>query len=272
MKDITAEKIQNLSYTQFVAFVNQWNVPPGSITTVSEWANYSNVNSGSDILEIACTTGFSSRELARKSRCSATGIDICKDSIETAKLNHKMYFSDLDLKYQHIDANEFESDKPFTHIVMGAALGFFENKELIINKIISLFDNEGYLLVSPYYLIDEKLPEELIARAQDVIGIYPTNFDYYTAMKTYKNFEVVYENRKNIVPETKEQMEKYCKDIIERACKVHNIEDNDIYNIMYERMYEIKDVCNELHKYHAYSVLVLRYNKLIYPNRFIELF
>lgn len=272
MIDISVENILNMNYTEFISFVNQWNVPPGSISTVSEWAKFSDLNSNSKVLEIACTTGFTGRELARKTNCSVVGIDICKESIEMAKLNHEKYFPELKLKYQYSDANQYKPNELFSHIVMGAALGFFEDKEQIIEKIVSMLENEGYLLVSPYYLSSEKLPVELIRRAQDIIGIYPTNFDYYTAMDTYKNFEIVYENRKKIVIETEEQMKKYCTDIINRACSMYQISSKEIYDVMYKRMYDIKVVCNDLHRYHDYSILVLRYNKNIYPNRYIELF
>jgi len=63
-QNITPEFIKQLSYTDFVGFVNQWNVLPGSYSTLSKWANYSRMDKNSRLLEVACTTGFSSRELA----------------------------------------------------------------------------------------------------------------------------------------------------------------------------------------------------------------
>jgi hypothetical protein len=41
---------------------------------------------------------------------------------------------------------------------------------------------------------------------------------------------------------------------------------------MYDRLYEIKKMSNDLRPYQMYSVLVLRYRKAVYPNRFVELF
>ena len=142
----------------------------------------------------------------------------------------------------------------------------------MLNNLTNLLEDNGQILVSPYYLKGEKLPNDLIERAKRVLGINPTNFDYYTAIKPYENFEIIYENRKNIIPETKEQMEKYSQDTINNACKINGIIDQEIIDYMYKRMYEIKDVCNELHKYFEYSVIVLRYRKDVYPNRFVELF
>jgi SAM-dependent methyltransferase len=268
---ITEEQIQNMSYTEFISFVNQWNIPPGSLSTVSEWAVFSNLNSESNVLEIACTTGFSSREISRLTKCKAFGIDICNNSVETAIYNHQMYCPDLNLRYQCIDAHEFNTQEQFTHIILGAALGFFENPKKILTKCINFFDNEGYILASPYYGIDQ-IPEKLNLECKRVIGITPTSSPYEQIRDLYQDFEILYESRKNIVIETVPQMKKYAQDIAENACKIRKIENLNIFDILYNRIYEIKFVCNELHKYQSYSVMVLRYIKNIYPNRFIELF
>jgi len=269
---ITLQKLKDMSYTEFISYAHQWNIPPGSFVTLNEWAIFSRINENSRVLEIACTTGFSSREIAKITGCEAVGIDICSSSIERAKYNHKLYGKDLNLNYICDDACEFKAKSKFTHIILGASLGFFKEPQKMIDNLKNLLEDDGMILVSPYYLKHEKLPEELIKRSKRVIEINPTNFDYYTAMKFYENFEIIYENRKEIIPETKDQMEKYTRDTIAKACELNNIMDDEIKNYMYERLYEIKDVCNELHKYLSYSVIVLRYRKSIYPNRFVELF
>lgn len=269
---IKIEDLKKMPYTEFISFAHQWNIPPGSFVTLNEWAIFSRINKDSRILEIASTTGFSSREIARITGCSAVGIDICSSSVERAQFNHQLYAKNLDLEYICMDACDYKSEKKFTHIILGAALGFFENPEKMINNLKELLEDDGMILVSPYYLKGDKLPKDLIEKTKKVLEINPTNFDYYEAIKPYENFEVLYENRKEIIPETEEQMEKYSRDTINTACKFHNITDEEIIEYMYQRMYEIKNICNELHKYFGYSVIVLRYRKNIYPNRYVELF
>lgn len=269
---IKIEDLKKMPYTEFISFAHQWNIPPGSFVTLNEWAIFSRINKDSRILEIASTIGFSSREIARITGCSAVGIDICSSSVERAQFNHQLYAKNLDLEYICMDACDYKSEKKFTHIILGAALGFFENPEKMINNLKELLEDDGMILVSPYYLKGDKLPKDLIEKTKKVIEINPTNFDYYEAIKPYENFEVLYENRKEIIPETEEQMEKYSRDTINTACKFHNITDEEIIEYMYQRMYEIKNICNELHKYFGYSVIVLRYRKNIYPNRYVELF
>ena len=50
-----------MPYIEFVGFINQWNVLPGAYVTLSKWARFSNLTKTSKILEIACTSGFSSK-------------------------------------------------------------------------------------------------------------------------------------------------------------------------------------------------------------------
>lgn len=268
---INEEKLQKMSYTEFISFVNQWNIPPGSLSTVSEWAVFGDVQKDSNVLEIACTTGFSSRELSRLSKCRAMGIDICKDSVEMAKYNHSYYAKELDLRYQCINAYEFEPEEKFTHIIIGAALGFFDDPKKMLQKCVNFFNDQGYILASPYYGAGE-MPSSLKEQCKTVIGITPTSTSYEKIKDMYEDFEVLYESRKKIVVETESQMKKYTKDTVDNACKLRGIEDEQLCKIMYDRVYEIKHVCNELRRYQEYSVLVLRYMKSMYPNRYIELF
>ena len=104
MEDITIRDIQNMSYTDFVGFINQWNVLPGAFNTLSKWAVFSNLNEKSKVLEIACTTGFSSRELAIMSNCSGKAFDISERSIGSAIENKKKYAPNIRVDYFMRDA------------------------------------------------------------------------------------------------------------------------------------------------------------------------
>ncbi len=273
MNNLTKEEIKKLNYTEFLSLVDQWNVPPGSISTINEWAVFGHVNKDSRVLEIACSTGFSGRELSKFTGCSVYGIDICANSIIKARSAAEYYAPNCNLTYEQVDLYNFDTDKKFTHIIIGAAIQFFKDKEKFIEIISNLLEDGGLILASPYYLKDNPLPEELIKESENVIEITPTNFGYETAMNFYKNFEIIYQSRKDIIIETKCQMEKYAYDTVRRSCELSNITCNqEAFNYLYQRLYEIKNICNRIHSYHSYSVLVLRFTKKIYPNRFVELF
>lgn len=270
---ITPDYIKNLSYTDFVGLINQWNVLPGSYVTLSKWARFSDLDKKSNLLEVACTTGFSSRELALSTGCKGEGFDLSAKSVAMAKYNKEQYAPKIKLSYKVADGYKFEakSKKPFTHIVVGASLGFFPDSEKMLEKCISMLSDGGYILASPFY-VTKKIPAALIKRAQKVFEITPTSVPYKEIMKLYNKLEVVFEERNDLVQETEEELAHYCKSTIDRAVKMLEVNDPAVYKAMYDRLYEVKKMSNDLRPYQMYSVLVLRYRKNIYPNRFVELF
>jgi len=263
--------VEEMSYTEFVGFVNQWNVLPGAHNTLSKWEVFSKLGSDSNLLEIACTTGFSARELALSSGCKGIGFDISEKSIEAAIENKKLYTPNINIDYFVEDAYNFVSSEKFSHIVIGASLKFFPDSEKVIEKCVSLLKDGGCLLASPFF-IKTPLPSDLVREFKEVFGIVPTVESYKDIMKSYKGFEIIYEEKNDLVKETEEELAHYCHSTIDRACKLRGIEDKEVYDLMYNRLYEVKRMSNKLRDYQGYTVLVLRYNSSVYPNRFVELF
>lgn len=271
MNDLTCDKVFSMSYTDFIALIDQWNVPPGSFSTINEWAVFGHVCQDSSVLEIACTTGFSSRELARLTGCAAVGVDISASSIESAKFNAEYYGPRLRLQYQCRDAINYYNENKFTHVVLGASLVFFENPNEMLQNIGSFFGRTGYILASPYYS-NGSMPEWVKKDCRRVIGIEPTVTSYDEMRDFYRDYETIYESRKDIRLETEQQIVKYVTDTVTRACELRSIDNECLYRAMYDRLYEIKAVSNEIHRYQGYSVLVLRYMENVFPNRFVEYF
>lgn len=263
--------ILKMSYTEFVAYVDQWNVPPGSLDTINQWAVFGHVDESSKILEVACTTGLSSREIARITGCASKGIDICPYSVDAAQYNAARYGKGMNLDYECADAAEYETDEKFTHVIIGAGLGFFKEPRKMLDRIPRFFNRSGYLLASPYYSCGE-MPEKVKEDCKKIIGITPTTMNYDVMRNAYANYEIAYEKRCSIVIETEEQMKKYAYDTVKRGCEIRGISSEEVFDCMYNRLYSIKKVSNEMHKYQAYSVMVFRYIKDIYPNKFLELF
>ncbi|MDD3607190.1 MAG: class I SAM-dependent methyltransferase [Candidatus Moranbacteria bacterium] len=269
--EITPEYVKKISYTDFVGLINQWNVLPGSYVTLSKWAQFSGLNKKSKLLEVACTTGFSSRELALLSGCSGEGFDLSEKSVKMANYNKKKYAPGINFSYIVADGYGYKAKNKFTHVVVGASLGFFPDPQRMLERCISMMSEGGYILASPFY-VTKPLPEVLIKRAQKVFDITPTSVAYKEIMRLYNKLEIMFEERNELVQETEEELHYYCKSTIDRACDMLKIKDEETYNSMYDRLYEIKKMSNDLRPYQMYSVLVLRYRKSVYPNRFVELF
>lgn len=268
---LTPNEIANLSYTDFVGLINQWNVPPGALSTINKWKTFSNLDCHSNILEIACTTGFSSRELALLSNCSGVGIDVSHASIDAANKNKKNYAPDIKIEYKHFDAYLYKDNIKFTHIILGAALKFFPDPQRLLTHIMSMIEHEGVFLASPFY-IQAPIPTDLINRFKAVFGIKPTTEGYKDVMQVYKGLEIIYQDQMEIHQETDSELKHYCESTISRQLKEESIDKEEIFNICYHRLLEIKTMSNLLRPYQKFTTLVLRYRENIYPQRYIELF
>jgi 2-polyprenyl-3-methyl-5-hydroxy-6-metoxy-1,4-benzoquinol methylase len=268
---ISAQEIEAMSYTDFVGYLNQWNVPPGSYDTLSRWITFGGVAEKSNVLEVACTTGFSLREIARMTHCSGHGFDLSQPSIETARKNKEKFIPNLPVDFECIDGYSFQPKATYSHIIVGAALRFFPDPEKMLQRCITFFSDGGILLASEFF-VHKNIPSEVIERAKKVFNFTPTQTGYKDVMRIYQGFEIMYEERKEIMQETDEELANYCHSTIERCFIERGLSDETIKPVLFNRLMEIKRMSNELREYQSYAVLVMRYRKDIYPNRYVELF
>lgn len=271
ISSISPSKVKELSYTDFVGLINQWNVPPGSLSTISKWAIFSNLNEKSHILEVACTTGFSSRELALSSGCSGVGIDISGASVEAAIYNKDIYAQAINIDYKNIDAYEFSSEKKFSHVVLGAALKFFPDPFRLLNHLQTMMTDNSYFLATPFY-IHTPIPSDLIENFKRVFGIAPTTEGYKDIMRVYKGLEITYQDHMDIYLETNEELQHYCESTVSRVLSEQKCSNDELFSECFARLLEIKTMSNALRTYQKYTTLVLRYRKSTFPHRYIELF
>ncbi|BBH22581.1 hypothetical protein Back11_39260 [Paenibacillus baekrokdamisoli] len=268
---ITKKFIDELGYTDFVGFINQWNVLPGAFTTISKWINYGKVNSDSRLLQVASTTGFQLRETATLTNCSGIGFDLSPYAVESARYNKETFSPNSRIEYVQCDGYQFQSDEKFSHILIGGGLKFFPDPQKMMDRCIEFLHDGGYILASPFFVTSE-VPDEVLDRAKSVFGIRPTTESYKEIMGMYNKFEIIYEDKNSIEPETIEEIKYYCNCSTAAAVQRLNIQDKNVSDAIFNRLYNIKMMSNELRKYQGYSVLVLRFRKSIYPNRWVELF
>jgi SAM-dependent methyltransferase len=272
---ITMDFVRKLSYPDFVGFINQWNTPPGSYVTLSKMAAFSRMTEKSRILEVGCSTGFSSRELAVLSGCRGMGFDLSENAIAMANYNKKRYAPNVDISYKVADGYKFKPPKKkFTHIIVGGNLKFFSNPGKMLSRCVEMLADGGYILASPYYQI-RPVPQPFARRMHDALGIPLAafhNFSYKETMRLFNKFEIIYEDRNVLVSETEEELDYYCASVIGRACEIYRITDKKVYDAMYRRLLGIRRLINESRHHQEYCVLVLRYRKSIYPHRYVGLF
>ncbi len=270
-----AAQIQNMSYTDFVGFVNQWNVPPGSYVTLNKWITFGCVNKDSRVLEVACTTGFSVCSLAQLTGCTGYGIDVSDKSIEAAKENRKLLCPDANVDFEVISGYDFmPKDGLYTHIVIGAALRFFPDSDKLIKHLVkNCLAPGGKILSCEFYAVDN-VPKQAVEIAKRTFDITPTTVPFKEVMKPYKGLELHYQDNLPIFLETEEEIEHYTQSTIDRVVADGRIMvgDDSAFQAAYDRLVDVKQASNELRKYQHYATLVHSFNPLVYPNRYTELF
>ncbi|MFJ1706848.1 class I SAM-dependent methyltransferase [Kitasatospora sp. NPDC088346] len=267
----TAADVWAASYPDFVAMINQTNVMPGAHATVNTWALHSRIDRDSHVLDVACTTGFTSRELARLTGCTATGFDLNQDSVALASYNHRTLDPALRLTYCQADGTTFQPDRTFTHIAVGAALGFFPDPPAIAKRLLGFLDHSGYLLAAPFWAPDP-LPEHAAAVRRDVFGITSPMETREQALALFAGLDVLHQADHQLTPEPDDAIEHYCASTIDRACAQAGIRDPAVRNAMTDRLRHVKQATNTLRHHQRYTVLVLRYDSRTYPARYVEQF
>jgi SAM-dependent methyltransferase len=267
----TPPSLSDMSYPDFVGFINQWNVLPGSYSTLSEWALFSRLGPESQLLQLGCTTGFQARELAVLSGCVAHGLDVSAMAVDTARHNAAHYTPSARVTYECCDALAFAPKTRYTHVALGGGLRFFPDPDAVIRRLPEWLVDGGHILASPFY-IDGTVPPELLERGRQAFGVLPTTEGYDDVMAPYLDFEVLYESRKEMRVESEAQLQKYCQATIDRAAEYRGVTDAATKQALFDRLLEVRRTSNALRAYQGYSVMVLRYRAATYPHRYVELF
>ncbi len=267
----TADDVWKAAYPDFVAMVNQTNVMPGGHATLNTWALNSRMDERSTLLDVACTTGFTSRELARLTGCAATGFDLSADAVALARYNHQISGHQLRLQYTQADGTAFAPGRTFSHIAVGAALGFFPDPPAMAARLLDLLDDGGYILAAPFWC-DHPLPPGVVRIRREVFGITSPMETREQARALFRGLDVLHQADHRLHPESDDDIEHYCLSTVDRCCAQAGIEDRTVREAMIVRLRAIKHATNRLREHQSYSVLVLRLDRRTYPQRFVELF
>ncbi|MFD7645675.1 class I SAM-dependent methyltransferase [Kitasatospora sp. NPDC059795] len=267
----SADEVWAANYPDFVAMVNQTNVMPGAHATLNTWALHSRLGRQHHLLDVACTTGFTSRELARLTDCAATGFDLSADSVALARYNHQLLDPSLRLAYHQADGTTFTSEHTFTHIAVGAALGFFPDPPAMARRLLNLLAPDGYVLASPFWA-PEPLPDHAAAVRRDVFGITSPMETRDQALALFAGLDVLHQADHTLTPEPADAIDHYCRSTVDRVLDQSGGTEPAVRSAMTERLRQIKHATNTLRAHQHYTVLVLRYDARTYPNRYVELF
>jgi ubiquinone/menaquinone biosynthesis C-methylase UbiE len=157
-----------LSYSDFLGLIKADNKPPGEEVTLDNWISWGRINRSSIILDLACSSGFSSRYISKKTGCKAIGIDLSKLAIvdaisKSVALNCNYYCENAEIMSRFSDAT-------FTHIIAGSTFGFIKNPSLALQQCKRVLVQKGVLLTSNYYHKTNP-PLAVLNKVSKIIGL-----------------------------------------------------------------------------------------------------
>lgn len=225
--------LDRISYPDFVALIRQDNTPPGSSDTLKYWIQHADINEYSYVLDLACSTGYSSRYCCLNVNCCGQGIDISELAIKIAIKNSKFYGYSEQFKYRVADACflPFENDK-FTHILGGCNYAFIINREKALLESLRVLKIGGVICVANFYYRSQ-VPLTVIKMVSQAIDFKPEvnwnlNFwrDFFSkgrlTLLNEKTYELKSQKKNDLINSIKKQI--YIENIFTRTLSKENKE------------------------------------------------
>ena len=182
----------------------QVNTPPGSYLTIKEWARNSFVSHRSTVLEIGCSTGFISIEMARYTGAKCIGVDLHEGSIAAARYNVDKHIEDK-VSFRQGDAGNLPFvDNFFSHVVISGHLPFIQpdKRKEHVAEALRVIKPWGYMLVALYYYHTsppKKLVDEFNAKISTKLSSDDTKV-YWTQLFDSLPLTLEYEAEYEVLP------------------------------------------------------------------------
>lgn len=258
MQDMTPLKIEKLSYTDFVSLLQEENRPPGGKKTVREITLNSFIDRQSNVLEVGCTNGFTSLEIARLLGCQVTGVDINSSSIQNsiARLERSCTPGNVKFLAESVYNLPFENNL-FDLVVLSNAISFIEDQRTALDECARVIKPWGFLAVVPiWYKVDP--PEKIVDQVSTIIGVQikiRKKTDWIDFLNQF-GLEIYYSCDYNFDTQSPDIISQYVKEI----CQKEHLQKYPEYviNAISDRWKTTIEVFNQNLRYAAYSVLLLR--------------
>lgn len=260
-KIITPEFLRSMSYPDFVALMKQDNTPPGSAYTVDYWIEHAGLSKDSVLLDLACSTGYSSRRCFKKLNMYAHGIDISEIAINTAKEKARNLGAQEQLSYQVSDACSLPfSSNFFTHILAGCNFAFIQDRKQALSEVIRVLRKGGIICTSNFYY--RKVPgDDIINNVYAAIGFRPDphwNLQYWHDFFDCNELELYHEKNHEVTSQTSEELKANISAYIKNDNEFTRSLDEAAQNAFYERFLAIREPLNTQRDYQGVTIQLWR--------------
>lgn len=254
----TVEAIKHLNYPDFVAYIGQKNTPPGGLFTIRRWVEMAGIQSCSHLLDLACSTGFSSRNCVKLTGSTAEGIDISTKAVQIA--NEEATFEILDERLHYVagDATKMPfADSSFTHILGGCNFAFIQDRNKALAECDRVLQPKGKLCIANFYY-DKEPDIEILHLVKRAVGFRPEPYwthEWWGAFFTQK-FTCIAEEHYDLPVVDEVKLEEQVQDFIYNHSETLKHKADDIKESCFNKLFEIRKVLNRHRRFQKSNISI----------------
>lgn len=262
IQTLTATDVASMSYNQLIGLVRETNRPPGGLSTVVEVASRAFLNPESRVLDIGCSTGFTSIELARLTKASVIGIDINPVSIATAS-ERAIKAGAVSAEFQVADATALPFENgTFDLVFCGNVTSLIDDQAAALREYLRVLKPTGLLAAVPMYYV-EPPPREIVQKVRAAIHVdIEVKFKREaTGFFRTSNLELVHLSDWRFDRKTDGDIEAFCEKVL-RDVRSRELS-TQTYSALVEIYTQYMALFRENLSYMGYSVMLVRGNAFI---------
>lgn len=255
---LTPKDVEAMSYPDFVGFIGQKNTPPGGSKTIEKWIKFGEICKESHLLDLACSTGFSSRSVVKRISCTSKGLDLSKAAIETAIRESQEEGYGENVQFFVGDACYLPfADKEFSHILAGSTFGFIQNRQKALAECRRVLKASGRLCIGNFYYTG-KPEESLLDKVAEAVGFRPESKWSHKWWDEFFNTEFTFQKEENEPLSTIQPSEvsELVRIFIYETSSILKTASIEVKDACFKKLYGIRLILNEHRKYQGLSVSI----------------
>jgi len=247
-----------MSYADFVAYIGQINTPPGGFFTIGRWIELAKIQDDGVLLDLACSTGFSSRSIVQKTGCVSYGIDISKEAIDVANEKAKKNGLNNKLKYIVNNATELQFENQyFTHILAGCNFAFIQERRKALSECYRVLKSSGYLCTANFYYTTRP-PFKLLDRVEKSISFRPKSYWDYNFWNSFlaSYFLRITDECQRLPVLSDKQLTEAVRHLIYEKSEKLKCQNDTTKKACYRKLLAIRHALNEHRKYQNFNIAI----------------
>lgn len=264
LRELTRSDIERMPYVDLVALARETNRCPGGKRTVRRIASLASLDAQSRVLEVGCSTGFTSIELATTTRSSIVGIDRSAAAVAVAEEARERLPEPMRrrLTFRVTDLHDLDDpDPPFDLVVAGGATSFMRRKRDAVAAYRRQLRPFGMLSVTNLYY-ERPPPTSVVSRVEEEIDteLDLTTFGDWMHLYTETGLELYHCERHRLSARPDGVIAAYVGWLVGQPHLRPLAPDTRA--ALRDRWLRTMRAFNENHKYLGYMLVILRENPL----------